>query len=95
MVDTAPKSPPPSGCHLVQQDIQLTRECQHGVTRVVARVECARRGRAVDAEQCARCPHFVRIETHEAGYLMLCRAHEEDAAEGAGSEEQSEEQSPA
>jgi hypothetical protein len=62
---------------LVQQDIQLSRESCDGVTRVVARVECARRGCTMEVEQCAGCSHFVRIETHEAGYLLLCRIGEE------------------
>jgi hypothetical protein len=61
----------------VQQDIQLSRESRDGVTRVVARVECARRGCTMEVEQCAGCSHFARIETHEAGYLLLCQTGEE------------------
>jgi hypothetical protein len=61
----------------VQQDIQLTRESRGEATRVVARVECARRDCNMEVEGCARCAHFVRIETHEAGYVLLCREDEE------------------
>lgn len=81
MDETAPKLSQLSGSHLVQQDIHLTRESRQGEMRVVARVECARRGCLMEVEQCACCPHFARIEVHEAGYLMLCRAHEEHAPE--------------
>lgn len=78
MDDITPKPPPPARARLVQQDILLSREARDGTTRVVARVECARRDCVVEVEYCARCPHFARIETHEAGYLMLCRAADQD-----------------
>jgi hypothetical protein len=31
-------------------------------------------------EQCGRCRRFARIETHEAGYVLLCRDHDETVA---------------
>lgn len=57
-------------CRLVQQDIHLERDA--ATQRVVASVECARKTCVTDVEHCARCPHFVRIDTHEAGYVLLC-----------------------
>jgi hypothetical protein len=32
----------------------------------------------MDVEDCAGCPHFVRIDTHEAGYVLVCRTEEAD-----------------
>jgi hypothetical protein len=75
--ETSAKLPLLRSPSLVEQDIELSREPRDGSTRVVARVECARRGCTVEVEQCGRCAHFVRIETHEAGYLLLCRTGEE------------------
>lgn len=78
--DSSTKPTPPWGPRLVEQDIQLTREPRAGALRVIARVECVRRGCGMEVEDCGRCAHFVRIETHEAGYVLLCRADHEDAA---------------
>lgn len=64
--------------YLVPHDIQLTRapsEDEH--PRVVASVRCQRRDCDVLVEVCARCERFARIETHEAGYVLLCRADDE------------------
>lgn len=69
---TIPTKAPVSSL-LVQQDICLAREEADGSVHVVATVACARRGLDVAVEECAHCPHFARIETHEAGYVMLCR----------------------
>ncbi|HEX6240740.1 MAG TPA: hypothetical protein VFZ61_07600 [Polyangiales bacterium] len=68
-------SPPPS---LVQQDIHLERE--RGSGRVVATAVCARKGCAVNVEDCAHCAHFARIDTHEAGYVLICRSRDEQPA---------------
>lgn len=64
---------------LVQHDIHLARDAATP-SKVVASVMCERRGCEMRVEVCARCPRFARIETHEAGYVLLCRAHE-DATE--------------
>lgn len=72
--------PPPPPAHprcrrplLVQQDIQLSRHGDGAAAPVVATVECARRNCTVEVEACAQCAYFARIETHEAGYILLCR----------------------
>jgi hypothetical protein len=67
---------------LVQHDIRLTREqsSNQGPTQVVARVACERLDCDVLVEQCGRCQRFARIETHEAGYVLLCRDHDETPA---------------
>lgn len=62
-------SPSPS---LVLQDIRLQRE--PGSDRVEATAVCARKNCRVNVEDCARCAHFARIDTHEAGYVLVCRA---------------------
>jgi hypothetical protein len=56
---------------LIQQDIELQRERDSG--RVIASAVCARKGCSVNVEDCARCAHFARIDTHEAGYVLVCR----------------------
>lgn len=56
---------------LVLQDILLQREPQSG--RVVASAVCARKGCSVNVEDCAHCAHFARIDSHEAGYVLVCR----------------------
>ena len=60
---------------LVLQDIQLQRAPDTG--RVVATAVCARKGCSVNVEDCARCAHFARIDTHEAGYVLMCRARDD------------------
>ena len=76
MADTPSKSSRPRGRHLVGQDIQLTRADPEA--RVVASAHCVRRGCTMDVEDCAGCPHFVRIDTHEAGYVLVCRSADAD-----------------
>lgn len=75
---TAPQPPPAKGpaSSLVQHDIHLARDPSRG-SSVVASVECERFGCKVLVEACARCTRFARIETHEAGYVLLCRPREE------------------
>ena len=81
---TTPTKPPNSSrpaLRLVQHDIHLSRErSESDRSQVVARVTCERRGCEVLVEQCAHCERFARIETHEAGYVLLCRAHDEQLA---------------
>jgi hypothetical protein len=63
---------------LVAHDIRLERRTDaDGEERVVASIECERRG-TLCVTECRACPRFARIEVHEAGYLMLCRAHAPD-----------------
>jgi hypothetical protein len=64
-------------CRLVQQDIHLARDAE--TQRVVASVVCARKACVTDVDSCGRCPHFVRIDTHEAGYVLLCTTTPGDA----------------
>lgn len=82
---TAPPRAPnttSSPSSLLEHDIRLAREAAEGCSRVVASVECERAGCCVRVETCARCPRFARIEPHEAGYILLCRARDEAVAEG-------------
>jgi hypothetical protein len=63
-----------SATGLVEQDIELAEvESEQGGRCVTASVTCARRGSVMNVEDCAQCPYFARIETHEAGYVLLCR----------------------
>ena len=48
------------------------------IAKVIATVECKRRSCTLEVEECAYCERFERIETHEAGYSMLCRSSDED-----------------
>jgi hypothetical protein len=60
---------------LVEHDIRLTAESlEDGTRRVTALVLCEQAGGEVSAAGCMRCPRFVRIEVHEAGYTLLCRS---------------------
>jgi hypothetical protein len=78
---TPPRKTRPAS-YLVQHDIQLTRApAEDERPRVVASVRCQRLECDVLVEACAHCARFARIETHEAGYVLLCRAHDE-AADG-------------
>jgi hypothetical protein len=70
-----------SNAHLTQYDIHLARDPDRP-TKVVASVMCERRGCEMLVEACARCPHFARIETHEAGYLLRCREREDTSEPG-------------
>lgn len=90
MDEATPKRPSASSLHLIEQDIHVRRLPAAAGARVVAEVQCARRGCTMDVEQCARCPHFVRIETHEAGYLMLCSADEDESPQAARETERGE-----
>ena len=81
MADPSPKSCRPRGL-LVAQDIELTRA--RAEARVVASAHCVRRDCTMDVDDCGRCPHFVRIDTHEAGYVLVCRSPEADEHERDG-----------
>lgn len=78
-----PESHSVSDQRLVAHDIRVERRvADEGKERVVATVECERRG-TLCVDECRACPRFARIEVHEAGYLMLCRVHAPDAPEQA------------
>lgn len=63
---------------LVPHEIRLAREPDEaGGSRVLATVHCERRQCTMDVDDCARCERFVRIDVHEAGYLMMCRDRDE------------------
>jgi hypothetical protein len=64
--------------NLVAHDIRVTREeLQPGAAHSVATVHCERYDRTVEVEDCGYCERFARIDTHEAGYVMLCRSSDE------------------
>jgi hypothetical protein len=72
---------------LVLHDLHLTRvQSEQGRPQVVASVRCERQGCEVSVEACARCVHFARIEPHEAGYVLLCREHDETMEVAIGEE---------
>ena len=84
--------PPPQATRLslrlVPHDICIRRQrAANGTLVVVASVECERRGRQLCVEHCVKCLRFVRIDVHEAGYMVLCRS--------AASEDSEDEREPA
>jgi hypothetical protein len=54
------------------------RKADSGAPRVCATVLCERRAQQLDVEVCRVCERFGRIDVHEAGYVMLCRAEDEE-----------------
>jgi hypothetical protein len=40
-------------------------------------IKCERRGCTQTIDDCRACERFARIETHEHGYVMLCRSQDE------------------
>jgi hypothetical protein len=78
MTTFPPRSPRPSS-RLVPHEIQLTRKpSESGTSPVVATIHCERRDCTLNVETCGYCERFARIETHEAGYVMLCRSKDEE-----------------
>ena len=68
---------------LVVHDVRLVRErMADGSEQVKALVECEQQGCEIRANECARCSRFVRIEPHEAGYVLLCHAKDEPCPPG-------------
>jgi hypothetical protein len=85
---SSPRGGRPSS-KLVVHDIHLEPEVsEDGTRRVSARVQCERARGEVLVDTCARCPRFVRIETHEAGYTLLCHAKDAPPASTGTSEEE-------
>ena len=80
---------------LVPHDIQLARvEPERAHSRVVATIQCERRGCTLRVETCAQCERFARVETHEAGYVMLCRSTDSEAPPEPGSEQPEQPEQP-
>lgn len=70
---------------LVAHDVKLTRqENARGETEVLATVQCKNARNVCD---CLRCERFVRIEPHEAGFVLLCKPVEETTHEREPAEE--------
>lgn len=63
---------------LVQHDIRfdLVRSAD-GRHRLVALVDCERRGCTMRVDDCRYCERFAHIDVHEAGYTMACRSTDE------------------
>jgi hypothetical protein len=72
--------PPPNkrtraSARLVSHDIRLQPESRpEGKPRVRALVSCERRKCELEVDVCASCSRFARVETHEAGYVLLCNS---------------------
>lgn len=62
---------------LIQHDVRF--ELRPDGRRVKLRVviDCQRTGTARTVDDCRGCERFARIEAHEAGYILLCRALDE------------------
>jgi len=74
---TVPKRLRPSSCP-VMHDIRFAHApLPGGGSKLVACIECERRGCVLDVEVCRACERFCRIETHEGGFVMLCRSLDE------------------
>jgi hypothetical protein len=73
---------------LVVHDIRLERQVHgDGSAEVKALVQCEQAACEVVANGCAHCKRFVRIESHEAGYVLLCHAEDEPCSAGPGGSE--------
>ena len=64
--------------HLVVHDIQFESKSQaDGSDKLSAYVDCERRGRRIALDECRACERLDRIDSHEAGYVVLCRSEDE------------------
>lgn len=74
---TEPKSTRPSA-RLVVHDMELeVRRQADGRDKLCAYVHCQRRKQKLSLDECRGCERLARIEAHEAGYVVLCRAEDE------------------
>ena len=74
---TQPKRLRPSSLPVLH-DISFARtQLSGGRSKVTASIECERRGCTLDVDVCRSCERFLRIEMHEAGFVMLCRSRDE------------------
>ena len=77
MTGTPPKKTRPS-TRLVLHDIRVERcEQPDGSTKLCALVDCERRKRRLDVDECRACERLTRIDVHEAGFVVLCRSEDE------------------
>jgi len=63
---------------LVVHDIRLeVTPRANGRDELRASVECERRKCKLDVNECRACERLVRIDSHEAGFVVLCRSEDE------------------
>ena len=63
---------------LVVHDIRVEATPQaNGPGRLLASVDCERHGRTVSVDECRACARLDRIDSHEAGFVVLCRSQDE------------------
>jgi hypothetical protein len=66
------------GSRLVVHDIHVdTVRLADGSEKVCAYVDCQRRKSKLKVDECRSCERLVRIDSHEAGYVIVCRAEDE------------------
>lgn len=74
---TPPKKVRPSA-RLVVHDIRVELTPQPtGGEKLCAYVECERRRCKLNVDECRSCERLVRIDSHEAGFVVLCRSKDE------------------
>ena len=49
----------------------------NGGEELCAYVECERRKCKLNVNECRACERLVRIDSHEAGFVVLCRSEDE------------------
>lgn len=64
--------------HLVVHDIlfELRSEAD-GSNKLHAFVDCKRRKCRLNVDECRACERLGRIDSHEAGFVVLCRSEDE------------------
>jgi hypothetical protein len=86
MATSPPSSDRKSRPHwrLVAHDIHFVVGERRDAAVATAVVACERRNcnKVSVQSTCVYCERFARIEPHEAGYLVLCRAADEEVLEG-------------
>jgi hypothetical protein len=66
------------GARLVVHDIHMETVSQaDGTEKLCAYVQCQRRKSKLNVDACRSCERLVRIDSHEAGYVVLCRSEDE------------------
>ena len=74
---TARKKIRPSS-RLVVHDIEFERTREpDGSEKVRACIACERRKCKLDVDECRACERLARIDSHEAGFVVLCRSEDE------------------
>lgn len=78
MTAIPPKKTRPSA-RLVVHDIQIEPCAQpDGSRKLCGYVDCERRKYRLDVDECRACERLVRIDSHEAGFVVLCRSEDEN-----------------